>query len=197
MNGDFIAITGKNGAGKTTLARIITGGKKPSRGKVLWSRKLRKLPLGKRVGYLTQNATDQLLFPTVQEEVDYGFENFKTADDEIRRELLISTGIDHLLYRQTSRLSVGQMQRVVIASSLSPLPALLILDEPSIGQDWRHIDKVMRFLTQFAAQGNAVIIITHDDKIVCRYAKRIICLDNGMITADGRPPAGVNPALLQ
>jgi energy-coupling factor transport system ATP-binding protein len=183
--GEFAALVGDNGAGKSTLAKVLAGLLRPRQGKITWSEKLRRLPLGRRVGFLFQNPLDQLVCDMVEEEVAFGPRNFGLPVRERVETTLAVAGLTALRHRRSAALSVGEQQRTALAAALSTAPRLLILDEPTMGQDWAHLSHLMESLIQLNHNGQAILLITHDDKLVCRYAKRIILLEEGRIMADG------------
>jgi energy-coupling factor transporter ATP-binding protein EcfA2 len=188
--GEFAALVGDNGAGKSTLARILAGLLRPRRGKITWNEKLRRLPLGRRVGFLFQNPLDQLVCDTVEEEVAFGPRNLGAQSETLAQRERVETtlavaGLTALRHRRSAALSVGEQQRTALAAALSTDPRLLILDEPTMGQDWAHLSHLMESLIQLNHNGQAILLITHDDKLVCRYARRIILLEEGRIVADG------------
>jgi len=185
--GEFIALVGRNGAGKSTLARVIAGLQRPSRGRVVWTPQLRQLPLGRRAGLLFQNASEQLLCDTVEEEVAMAPLNFGLKVPVLAESSLAAAGLEGLRSRLPSSLSIGEQQRAALAAVMAADPALLILDEPTLGQDWGHLSALMEHLGRLAERGKAVLVITHDDKLVCRFARRILLLENGKIAADGLP----------
>jgi len=185
--GEFAALVGLNGAGKSTLARVLAGMVRPRQGKVVWNRGLRRLPLGRRVGFLFQNAAGQLLMDTVGEEVAFAPVNLGLDVQRCARRALSSAGLLGLRDRAPGSLSLGEQQRTALAAALAPAPALLILDEPTVGQDWGHLERLMEHLRRLTLGGTSVLLITHDDKLVCRFADRIICLEEGRLSADGTP----------
>jgi energy-coupling factor transport system ATP-binding protein len=184
--GEFVALVGDNGAGKSTLARVLAGLLRPRQGRITWNEKLRHLPLGRRVGFLFQNPLDQLVCDTVEEEVAFGPHNLGLAARERLETTLAATGLTALQHRRSAALSAGEQQRTALAAALSTSPRLLILDEPTMGQDWAHLSHLMESLIQFNHNGQAILLITHDDKLVCRYARRIILLDKGRIEGEWR-----------
>jgi energy-coupling factor transporter ATP-binding protein EcfA2 len=188
--GEFIALVGNNGTGKTTLARIIAGFLPPKRGKVIWNRSLRRLPMGRRVGFIFQNTYEQLLTSSVEEEASLGPESFGLDVASWCSRALEMTDLSNLRSRVPASLSVGERQRCILASVLASDPALFILDEPTVGQDWMHLSMVMNYLQFLRRSGKAVLMITHDDKLVCRFARRVILLKRGRIEADGTPVRG-------
>ena len=182
--GEFAALVGDNGAGKSTLAKVLAGLLRPRHGKITWNEKLRRLPLGRRVGFLFQNPLDQLVCDTVEEEVAFGPRNLSLAVRERLETTLAVADLTALRHRRSAALSVGEQQRTALAAALSTAPRLLILDEPTMGQDWAHLSHLMESLIQLNHNGQAILLITHDDKLVCRYARRIILLEKGRIVAE-------------
>jgi energy-coupling factor transporter ATP-binding protein EcfA2 len=168
----------------------LAGLLRPRRGKITWDEKLRRLPLGRRVGFLFQNPLDQLVCDTVEEEVAFGPRNLGARSETLAQRERVETtlavaGLTALRHRRSAALSVGEQQRTALAAALSTDPRLLILDEPTMGQDWAHLSHLMESLIQLNHNGQAILLITHDDKLVCRYARRIILLEEGRIVADG------------
>lgn len=189
--GEFAALVGDNGAGKSTLARVAAGLQAPPVGRVRWLEG-RGRP-GRDVALLFQDPAGQLFCDTVGEEVRFGPENFGAGEEGVRA-ALSATGLDHLAARQVQRLSLGEQQRTALAALLALRPRLLILDEPTIGQDWGHLQRVMDFLASLTRAGTSVLLISHDFKLVHRYAERVLLLRGGRIVADGRPIDAVRPA---
>ena len=184
--GEFVALVGRNGAGKSTLARTIAGLHRKKRGAIRWHPSLRRLPAGRRVGFLFQNTGEQILCPSVNEEVSLAPACFG-LDGPLVQDALSVTDLERLRDRSPHALSMGERQRCVLAAAFSADPLLYILDEPSVGQDWEHLSRIMGCLRELKKNGKAVLLITHDDKLVCRFAERIVLLEEGRITADGVP----------
>lgn len=184
--GQFVALVGENGAGKSTVARVLADIVHAAHGKVEWHPSLRRLPAGRRVGLLFQNPLNQLVCDYVDEEVAYGPTNYGVGAD--LGPLLAAADLEGLRRSRIQNLSAGQQQRTALAAALAVRPRLLILDEPTMGQDWAHLSRLMDYLTQLNENGQAILLITHDDRLVCRYARRIVRMAGGRIVADGAVP---------
>jgi energy-coupling factor transport system ATP-binding protein len=182
--GDFAALVGENGAGKSTLALAACGLLKPQKGGVLFKGGRKIIP-GQDITLLFQNPCDQLFTDTVDEEVAYGPLNFDTHCHLEHEEVLHHADLFELRGCRPGLLSMGQQQRTALAACLSLRPALLILDEPTLGQDWGHLERLMDYLVRLNRQGTAILLITHDYKLVHRYARRVIWMEGGRIR---RPP---------
>ena len=189
--GEFVALVGHNGAGKSTVARLLAGILRPRRGRVAWHPALRRLPPGRRVGLLFQNPLHQLVCDRVEDEVAFGPTNYRLSDD--LSPLLAAADLATLRHRRPQTLSAGQQQRTALAATLALRPRLLILDEPTMGQDWAHLSRLMDYLTFLHDNGQTILLITHDDRLVCRYARRIVRLAGGRVVADGYLPARAAP----
>lgn len=184
--GEFAALVGDNGAGKSTLARVLAGLVKPRRGQVRLGGG-RRLVAGRDVGLLFQNPLNQLFCDSVEEEVSFGLHNFCCWDPAMVDSVLAATDLAGLRTRPVHSLSMGQQQRTALAAVLALRPSLVILDEPTMGQDWRHLSAFMDFLAGLNRSGCTILLITHDFKLVHRYARRILLLRDGRISADGAP----------
>jgi len=182
--GEFIGLVGDNGAGKSTLALVMAGLLKPCQGWLRFGKRKKPRP-GLEVSLLFQNPADQLFTDSVNEEVSFGPLNYRRYDDGFHEEVLIETDLmDQRTFRPMA-LSTGQQQRTALAACLSLRPHLLILDEPTLGQDWGHLQRLMEFLVRLNKKGISILMITHDFKLVYRYAKRVILIDKGRISMDG------------
>jgi energy-coupling factor transport system ATP-binding protein len=188
--GELAAIVGDNGAGKSTLARLLAGVIKPRKGEF-------RLGAGNGltgkgdIGLLFQDPLHQLFCETVEEEISFGPRNFGRFDSTKLNPVLDATQLGPLQKRAVHRLSAGQQQRTALAAVLALEPRLVILDEPTMGQDWGHLSRFMDFLRELNRIGTTILLITHDYKLVHRYARRILLLRDGHIVADGSP-AGVD-----
>jgi energy-coupling factor transport system ATP-binding protein len=182
--GGLAALVGKNGAGKTTLGRVFTGLLRPRRGQIRWTKSQGQAP---HVGFVLQNPLAQLFCDTVEEEIAFGPRNFGRYSPEQIQSLLKEADLLDLRARSTLQLSSGQQQRLAVAAVAALKPSLLIVDEPTLGQDWGHLSRTMEFLLDLNNQGTAILLITHDVKLICRYIPRMIVLQEGCIVADGPP----------
>jgi energy-coupling factor transport system ATP-binding protein len=179
--GDLAALTGPNGSGKTTLARVLAGLLRPRRGQVIWHADDNHA----RVGFLQQNPLYQLVCDTVEEEVRYGPQNLGAERDASIEAVLAQSDLHLLRHRPTRALSVGQQQRTALAATLALQPALLILDEPTIGQDRQHLTQLMDFVSELNRQGQTALLITHDQRLVERYANNVWRIKKGKIQEAG------------
>ena len=177
---DFVALVGSNGAGKSTLALVIAGLRKARRGQVRFADGRRPKP-GLDVALLFQNAADQLFTDSVDEEVAFGPRNYARFQPADHAQVMREADLEVLAERRPMDLSVGQQQRTALGACLALHPRLVILDEPTLGQDWGHLQRLMDFLCQLNAAGTAVLLISHDYKLVHRYAKRILYMEEGRI----------------
>ena len=183
QRGEFAALVGANGSGKTTLARVIARLLRPRRGRVAW-----QVPSNKRrVGFLQPNALQQLICDTVAEEISYGPRNLGERPDW---DALAPLDLGRLYERLTRTLSVGQQQRTAMAAALVMAPSLLILDEPTVGQDWQHLSKTMAVVSDLNQAGQTVLLITHDQRLVERYANRVWRLEAGRVVDITANPIG-------
>lgn len=183
--GDFTALVGENGSGKSTLAYVVAGLLKARQGQVLFHGHNKPRP-GLDMGMVFQNPADQLFTDSVDEEVAFGPHNYACFDHEIHLRTLEEADLSNLAQRRPSQLSVGQMHRTAVASSMSLRPRLLILDEPTLGQDWGHLERMMDYLQQLNQQGSTILLISHDYKLVHRYAHRIYLMEHGTIKKQGK-----------
>jgi len=191
-NGEFLAIMGQNGAGKTTLIKHFNGLLKPSQGKVridgVDTRKTSIATLARNVGFVFQNPDHQLFCETVEEEISFALKNFGFEAEAIEKRTDWALNLLGLTqYRKTSPflLSGGERKRVALASVLAWDPEALILDEPTIGQDYRQKEKLRQFIVQMQSQGKTVVIVTHDVEFVAECNPRVLLMKEGRIIADG------------
>jgi len=194
--GEFIAFIGQNGSGKTTLSKCLNGLFKPTQGEVivdgLVSQKTSIVQMVKRVGYVFQNPDHQLFNNNCWDEIAYGPRNIQLDEEEVKIRVEEAAKVVDLNPGYFSEhpffLSKGLRQRVAIASILALRPEVIIVDEPTTGQDFRQSIEIMNFLTRLNQEkGHTIIIITHDMPIVARYARRVVVLGLGNILVDGDP----------
>lgn len=181
---EFVALVGDNGAGKSTLALAIAGLLKPLQGKIYFQGRAKPRP-GQDISLLFQNPADQLFTDSVREEIVFGPRNLRCQDAAWEARVLESADLADLQARKPLSLSVGQQQRTALASCLALRPRLVILDEPTLGQDWGHLQQLMNFIQSLNLEGTAILLITHDYKLVYRYAQRVVLMDHGRIALDG------------
>jgi len=192
-NGDFVAVMGQNGAGKTTLVKHFNGLLKPTKGEVLVDgvniRGISIASLARKVGFVFQNPDHQLFCETVEDEVAFALKNFGYNKNIINRRVSWALNLLGLTqYRKTSpfMLSGGERKRVALASVLAWNPKIVILDEPTIGQDYQQKEKLQQFITQLRAQKKTIVIVTHDVEFVAECNPRVVLMTEGKIIADGR-----------
>lgn len=189
--GETVALIGKNGAGKTTLIKHLNGLLRPRKGEVLLEgeniRGKSRREMAKRVGLAFQNSNDQFFKYRVRDELRAGPEMIGEKDEEWFHELCSVFDLHDLLDRSPYRLSEGQKKRVAIASVLAMKPGVLILDEPTAGQDGRSCEKLASVLNAFQDRGIAILVVTHDAEFARAVADRWVILQNGTITTEGTP----------
>ncbi|MFD5259726.1 ABC transporter ATP-binding protein [Bacillus wiedmannii] len=189
--GEIVALLGHNGAGKSTLAHSLIGINKTNNDKILfngvnintWSIRKR----GEVISYVMQNPNHMITQPTVIEEVSFSLNLKKVSKEEIKHraeETLKICGLYPFRNWPIQALSYGQKKRVTIASVLTTNPKLIILDEPTAGQDHYHYKQFMTFIRKLAAKGISFIFITHDMNLTLEYADRAIVLHEGEIIAN-------------
>ena len=190
--GEFVALIGPNGAGKSTFSKLLNGLNKPTQGTVtvagLDTKKARTSALARKVGFLFQNPDRQLCRNTVRDELLFGLELCLTDKADIQARLdrtLADFHLDPDLNPLTA--SRGERQRVALASLMALTPELLILDEPTTGLDWRECMHTMELVSALNAQGTTVFMVSHDMEIVRDFAKRVLVLHDGKLSADGTP----------
>jgi energy-coupling factor transport system ATP-binding protein len=192
QKGEFVAIMGQNGAGKTTLVKHFNGLLKPTSGKVrindVETTKTSVAALARSVGFVFQNPDHQLFSETVEEEIAFALKNFGYAPEVIDSRITWAVNLLGLTqYRKTSpfMLSGGERKRVALASVLAWDPEILILDEPTIGQDHQQKENLRQFILQMQTQGKTIVIVTHDVEFVAECNPRVVLMREGKIVADG------------
>ncbi len=182
--GECLALVGDNGSGKSTLARLLAGIVRPSRGACRW--RVDADP-GTGVGILLQEPREQLFCESVEEEVAFGPRNCGRLAPGLVDGMLAAADLGSLRPRPLHTLSNGQLHRTALASVLALRPRLLILDEPTVGQDWGHLEQLMDAVEVLRASGSAVLLISHDFKLIHRHASRMLLLRGGRVAAEGIP----------
>jgi len=190
--GDFVALIGHNGAGKTTLINHLIGFLKPDNGTIFINGKdisgMRVATLAQSVGYLFQNPDNQIFTDSVTQELKFGLENIKLRDTAIEERVNRAISMMELAEfrdRHPHSLSRGQRQRLAVASILVMEPDIIVLDEPTTGQDWGHVNKFLQQIRHLNELGKTIILVTHDMNLVAGYARRTVVMDKGKIVLDG------------
>ncbi len=190
--GEFTAIMGQNGSGKTTFVKHLNGLLKATKGQVYVKgqdvSKRRVSELARDVGYVFQNPDHQIFCETVGAEVAFGPRNlgFEQEITEQRvEEALIAVGLEGYRTVNPKQLSKGQRQRVAVASVLSMHPTILIVDEPTTGQDYRDGIDMLNLIKHLNQLGHTILFITHDMQLIAQYARRVIVFHKGKILSQG------------
>ncbi|HFU4432647.1 TPA: ABC transporter ATP-binding protein [Streptococcus suis] len=191
--GERLAIVGKNGAGKSTLAKVLCGFIQ-GEGEILWKGQSIKEDSVKeraeRIGYVLQNPNQMISQTMIFDEVALGLRMRGVTEEEIKHRvhhILKVCGLYPFRNWPISALSYGQKKRVTIASILVLNPEIILLDEPTAGQDQRHYREMMEFLDQLNAQGHTVVMITHDMQLMLDYSDRAVVVVDGQIIEDASP----------
>ncbi|MDO5034411.1 MAG: ABC transporter ATP-binding protein [Actinomycetaceae bacterium] len=203
FEGEVVAICGTNGAGKSTLAKLICGFAKPDTGRVLLrGEDITDTPIarrGRHIGFVLQNPNQMISKTLIMEEVSLALQNEDIAEEEKQARIeraLRTCGL--WAYREwpISALSYGQRKRVTIASVMVTTPDIIILDEPTAGQDWAHYTEIMEFLKSLNNSGITIILITHDMHLALEYTDRALVMSDGRIIAEQSSAAVLaNPEL--
>ena len=190
--GSLTAIVGENGAGKTTLVRHINGLLKPTEGAVrvfgVTTKQQSVAQLSKKVGIVFQNPDNQLFSDTVANEILFGSRNFGMSEKEqAERPVWSLNFFDLIRYRDVSPmlLSGGEKKRLCFASVLCWDPDVLILDEPTVGQDYHHKEKIISMISDLLSKDKTVIIVSHDLEFLWPLQSRTLVMAQGQIIADG------------
>ena len=203
--GEMVSIVGRNGAGKSTLSKLICGFETPDAGEIFLNGKpLAEENIRRRaqhIGYVMQNPNQMISKTMIYEEVALGLQRSGLTEKQIREKVeatLRVCGLYPFRNWPISALSFGQKKRVTIASVLALDPELILLDEPTAGQDFRHYTDIMEFLRGLNARGVTVVMITHDMHLMLEYTRRALVFCDGRLIAD-RTAAAVlcDPALVE
>ena len=194
--GEMVSIVGKNGAGKSTMAKLLCGFEKPDKGTLYYRGKdMAGDTIKERashIGYVMQNPNQMISKPMIFEEVALSLVMQHLPEEEIRQrvyETLKICGLYEFRNWPVNALSYGQKKRVTIASILVVSPQILILDEPTAGQDFRHYTEIMEFLRELNEKGITVLMITHDMHLMLEYTSRSLVFADGRMIADTTPEA--------
>ena len=192
--GEMVSIVGKNGAGKSTLSKIICGFEKQSKGNIYYkNNNIKDMTIKERaeiIGFVMQNPNQMISENMIYDEIALGLRLRNINEDEIKEKVdkvLKICGLSPFVDWPISALSYGQKKRVTIATILALDPKIIILDEPTAGQDYKHYSEIMEFLKEINSLGITVIFITHDMHLMLEYTKRAIVLSDGKIIADDKP----------
>ena len=203
--GEMVSIVGRNGAGKSTLSKLICGFEIPDAGEIFLNGKpLAEENIRRRaqhIGYVMQNPNQMISKTMIYDEVALGLQRSGLTEEQIREKVeatLRVCGLYPFRNWPISALSFGQKKRVTIASVLVLDPELILLDEPTAGQDFRHYTDIMEFLRGLNARGVTVVMITHDMHLMLEYTRRALVFCDGRLIAD-RTAAAVlcDPALVE
>jgi energy-coupling factor transporter ATP-binding protein EcfA2 len=189
--GECLALLGANGSGKTTLIKHFNGLYRPDRGRVtvlgLDTRRAKTSHLARHVGLAFQKSNDQFFKFRVRDEIEVGARALGCYDGAWLQELVGLFQLEPLLGRSPYRLSEGEKKRVGFASALAARPEILVLDEPTTGQDWPFRRALGQLLGDLGERGQTVVMVTHDLDFAERYACRWALLFDGRIAAEGDP----------
>ena len=189
--GEMLAIVGTNGAGKSTFAKCVCGFEKPEKGSLVFENEdLSLLSIKERadrIGYVMQNPNQMISRTFILEEVGLGLVSRKAPEETVKERSEKALRICGLWPQRNwpvSALSFGQKKRLTIAAILSLDPEMIILDEPTAGQDYRHYTEIMEFLLELKSRGITIVMITHDMHLMLEYAERTVVFSDGRIIAD-------------
>jgi len=189
--GEMISLVGKNGAGKSTLSKLLCGFEKEDRGRILYKGiDIKDKTIKERaeiIGVVLQNPNQMISKPLIYDEVALGLRFRDVPEGQIKarvEKVLKVCGLAPFMDWPISALSYGQKKRVTIASILVLNPNILILDEPTAGQDFRHYTEIMEFLVEINKLGVTIILITHDMHLMLEYTPRAVVLAEGRMIAD-------------
>lgn len=192
QKGEFLAIVGQNGAGKTTAVKLLNGLLKPTMGDVIIGENNTKdytvAQLSKNVGYVFQNPDDQIFNDTVYSEVEFGPKNLRFSEEKVKQSVkkaVERTNIKKFINENPYNLPYSTRKFVTIASVLAMEPDVIVLDEPTAGQDLYGINVLSNLLKVLKEEGKTVITITHDMEFVVNNFDRVVVMANKKIISDG------------
>ena len=193
--GECVGLVGANGSGKSTMAKCICGFLRPDSGTICYNGKdvaaLSIMERAEKIGYVMQNPNQMICFPLLYDETAFGLRTRNIPETEVKgrvREALETCGLYPFRNWPVNALSYGQKKRLTIASILVLRPSLMILDEPTAGQDYRHYTEFMEFLLGLNRDlGISLLLITHDMHLMLEYTTRAVVLSDGLCVADRKP----------
>ncbi|GIP31215.1 energy-coupling factor ABC transporter ATP-binding protein [Paenibacillus sp. J2TS4] len=192
--GESIALIGGNGSGKTTLAKHCNGLYKPTSGRVYVdgqdTRSLSVSALSSTVSYCYQNPDHQIFQSTIRDEVAFGPINLGLPQEEVESrvaEALTAVGLYEMRAEEPYFAGKGERQKIAVASVLAMKPQVIVLDEPTTGLDHRGVEEMMSLIERLNRKGHTIVMVTHDMRLVARYAHRVLVLKQGRIIEDGSP----------
>lgn len=190
-----VGVIGRNGSGKSTFARLFNGIETPSRGKVEFEGAGTPKELRRHVGFVFQNPDNQIVYPLVSEDLEFGLKNLKLPKDEARRridEVLERFGLTHLRDRLTHQLSGGEKQMIALAGVLVMQPRMIVFDEPTTLLDLWNKRMLMKALNELE---QSIVVVSHDLDLL-QHFDRVLHFEDGAIAGDG-PPAQVIPSYIE
>lgn len=186
--GEFTAIIGNNGSGKTTLMKLILGLLIPTQGKVvvngLDTKQAKVSDMARRIGFIFQNPNEQLFANSVEEEILFGLRNLDLTEEETQKrveETISMFGLGEIRNVFPRFLSRGDKQKACIAAIVAMHPQIILLDEPTTGQDHRDSQQIMDLALSLNREGITVLLVTHDMPNVAKYARRVVLLNDGKL----------------
>jgi energy-coupling factor transport system ATP-binding protein len=190
--GEIVSLIGPNGCGKTTLVKHFNGLLKPVKGKVfvkgIDTSRVSPAELSRIVGYIFQNPNYQIFSATVLEETVFGPKNFGVENPEqIAFSSIKNVGLEKKMKVSPFSLSLGEKERLAIASVLAITPQVLIFDEPTTGQDYSTTKKIIKIVGRMRKNNKTVIMITHDMELVSEYSDKVFVMNRGIIEKVGTP----------
>lgn len=190
----IVALAGQNGSGKSTLTSLLIGINRPNRGTIqvgdMDATKASIHDLSRKIGYVFQYPEHQFVADTVYDEVAFSLQHGDLDSDEVEqrvRKMLTTFQLEQFTDRHPFTLSKGQKRRLSVASMLVLRPDVFILDEPTTGQDWRNVVRLMETLEALHAEGLTIILVTHSMELVAQYAERVLVMKDGRIKFDDTP----------
>lgn len=188
-SGEKVGLIGPNGAGKTTLFLLITGIIKPTSGQILvLEQPIKPGIFHSDVGMIFQHTADQLISPSVREDIAFGPHNMGLHMDEIQERILETaelTGVTALLDRPPHHLSAGEQRLVALAGILAMRPRLLIMDEPTSDLDIRYRRRLIKLLGNMSDK--TMLVASHDLEFIIETCSRVLLIEGGSFRADGNP----------